>query len=122
MAFAMSAELATEPVPQASGNMRLAGSDDLDGVLQLDLCRGVREIFSGPGARRRIPHRYFRLRYPTGRDRSGRRWSGARRWQWPRPAQPALVGHVYQPFAESVSDWLDGLNAMALRALAREAG
>jgi len=52
--------------------------DDLDGALQLDLCRGIRELFTGPGAYQRIPYGYFRLRYPTLLTHSA--WRARSRW------------------------------------------
>ncbi len=52
--------------------------DDLDGARQLDLCRRIRELFTGPGAYQRIPHRYFRLRYPTLLTHSA--WRARSRW------------------------------------------
>ncbi len=52
--------------------------DDLDGARHMDLCSRVRELLTGPGAYKRIPHRYFRLRYPTLLTRSA--WRARSRW------------------------------------------
>jgi hypothetical protein len=52
--------------------------DDPDGARQLDVCRAVRSLFTGPGAYRRIPDGYFRLRYPTLLTHSA--WRARSRW------------------------------------------
>jgi hypothetical protein len=50
-------------------------------------------------------------------DALRRRIAGLAPWDLPPVRDPS-----WQPCVESLSDWLDGLNAMALRASARDAG
>jgi hypothetical protein len=52
--------------------------DELDGAGQLDLCRGIRELFTSRIAYQRIPSSYFRLRYPTLLTHSA--WRARSRW------------------------------------------